>query len=95
MLEVKNIQASIDGKVILKDINLVVNPGELHVIMGPNGSGKSTLSDSIVGRSDITLDSGSIEFQKQDLAELKIDERARLGIFKSFLSPGWLRAQSQ
>ena len=87
MLEIKNLQASINEKEILKGLNLIVNPGEVHAIMGPNGSGKSTLANVITGRDAYDITDGSIDFLNQDLLELAPDERARLGIFLAFQYP--------
>lgn len=87
MLKINNLQAGIEGKEILKGINLEVNPGEVHAIMGPNGSGKSTLSSVIAGREDYEVSGGSIDFEGEDLLDLGADERAHQGIFLSFQYP--------
>ena len=87
MLTVKDLHASVEEKEILKGINLQVNPGEVHAIMGPNGSGKSTLSTVIAGHEDYEVESGSINFNGEDLAELDAEERAHKGIFLSFQYP--------
>ena len=87
MLTVKDLHASVEEKEILKGINLQVNPGEVHAIMGPNGSGKSTLSTVIAGHEDYEVESGSINFDGEDLAELDAEERAHKGIFLSFQYP--------
>ena len=70
MLNIKNLHASIEEKPILKGINLVVNPGEVHAIMGPNGSGKSTLASILAGREEYTVNEGTIEFNGKDLLEM-------------------------
>ena len=87
MLKIDQLKASIEGKEILKGINLEVNPGEVHAIMGPNGSGKSTLSNVIAGRDDYEVTGGSILFEKEDLMDLEPEERAHLGVFLSFQYP--------
>ncbi len=87
MLKVKNLKASIEGKEILKGINLEVNPGEVHAIMGPNGSGKSTLSAVLAGREEYTVDGGSVDFLGNDLFEFSPEERAREGLFLAFQYP--------
>lgn len=87
MLKVTNLHASIDGKEILKGINLEVKPGEIHAIMGPNGSGKSTLTNVISGRDGYEVTEGSIEYLGKDLLELEAEERACEGIFLAFQYP--------
>jgi len=87
MLKINNLQAGIEGKAILKGIDLEVKPGEVHAIMGPNGSGKSTLSSVIAGREDYEVSGGSIDFEGEDLLDLEADERAHKGIFLSFQYP--------
>ena len=87
MLEVKNLHAEVDGKPILKGLNLNVNPGEVHAIMGPNGSGKSTLSNVIAGRPGYEVTEGSVTYQGQDLLELEPEERAGEGVFLAFQYP--------
>tara|TARA_B100000408_G_scaffold25944_1_gene18871 strand:- start:1033 stop:1785 length:753 start_codon:yes stop_codon:yes gene_type:complete len=87
MLKIKNLHASIEGKEILKGIDLEINPGEVHAIMGPNGSGKSTLSSVIAGREEYEMTDGEIIFENEDLAELDPEERAHKGIFLSFQYP--------
>ncbi len=87
MLEINNLHASVDGKQILKGIDLNVSPGEVHAIMGPNGSGKSTLSTVIAGHEDFEIDKGEILFQDEDLVDFNTEERAHKGIFLSFQYP--------
>ena len=87
MLEIKNLHASVDGKEILKGINLKVNAGEVHAIMGPNGSGKSTLAEVIAGQEEFEVGEGSILLEGEDLEELSPEERAHKGVFLSFQYP--------
>ena len=87
MLIIKDLQASIEEKQILKGINLTVKPGEVHAIMGPNGSGKSTLSAVLTGNPAYTVDGGSVEFYGKDLLALKPEDRAHEGLFLSFQYP--------
>ncbi|MFZ9597625.1 MAG: Fe-S cluster assembly ATPase SufC [Schleiferiaceae bacterium] len=87
MLEIKNLHASIGDKEILRGVNLVVKPGEVHAIMGPNGSGKSTLSSVIAGREDYEVTSGDILWDGQSILELAPEERAHMGLFLSFQYP--------
>ena len=87
MLIIKNLHASIDGKEILKGINLEVKAGEVHAIMGPNGSGKSTLSAVIAGRSEYEVTEGEVIFNGKNLLELSPEDRAREGIFLAFQYP--------
>lgn len=87
MLEIKELRASIEGKEILKGINLNIAPGEVHAIMGPNGSGKSTLASVLAGREEFEVTGGSITYKGIDLLELAPEERARKGIFLAFQYP--------
>ena len=87
MLIIKNIHASVDGKEILKGINLSIKPGELHAIMGRNGSGKSTLANIITGRDNFVVTKGSITYNGNSLLEMSIEDRALAGIFMSFQYP--------
>jgi len=87
MLEIENLHVSVNGKEILKGIDLSIRAGEVHAIMGPNGSGKSTLSYVLSGRDGYEVTEGSIRFKGRDLAELNVDERAAAGIFLAFQYP--------
>ena len=87
MLRIKNLKARVDDKMILNGINLEVNKGEVHAIMGPNGSGKSTLAQVLAGRDIYEVTEGEVEYQGEDLLELKPEERAREGIFMAFQYP--------
>ncbi|MEL0186014.1 MAG: Fe-S cluster assembly ATPase SufC [Flavobacteriaceae bacterium] len=87
MLEIKDLHVSIDGKEILKGLNLGVKPGEIHAIMGPNGSGKSTLSSVIAGNEDYEVTKGSIFYKDENIEDLSAEERANRGIFMSFQYP--------
>ena len=87
MLKIKNLHAGIDGKEILKGINLTIQPGELHAIMGRNGSGKSTLANVITGRDNYEVIKGSILFNNIDLLGMSPEDRALSGIFMSFQYP--------
>ncbi|MCR4335768.1 MAG: Fe-S cluster assembly ATPase SufC [archaeon] len=86
-LKIENLHANIGTKEILKGINLSVSQGEVHAIMGPNGSGKSTLSNVIMGNPKYKVSKGKISFNKKNLAELRPDEIAKLGLFLSFQYP--------
>ena len=87
MLKIKNLSAKVDGKTILKGINLEVKPGEVHAIMGPNGSGKSTLASVIAGHEDYEVIKGSMSYQGEDLSEMDPESRSHKGIFLSFQYP--------
>ena len=87
MITIKNLHASIEGKAILKGLNLTVNAGEVHAIMGPNGAGKSTLASILAGREEYEITAGEIDFNGEDLLDLSIEERAREGLFLAFQYP--------
>jgi len=87
MITIKNLHASIDGKEILKGLNLTVNAGEVHAIMGPNGAGKSTLASVLAGREDYEITEGSVDFDGEDLLDMDTEERAREGLFLAFQYP--------
>lgn len=87
MLKIKDLYASVEGKQILRGLSLDVKPGEVHAIMGPNGSGKSTLAQVLAGREDYVIDSGSVEWEGEDLLEMAIEDRARSGLFMAFQYP--------
>ncbi len=87
LLEIKDLHAGIEGREILKGLNLTVNAGEVHAIMGPNGSGKSTLSKVLAGHPTYEVLSGEVIYEGKNLLELEPDERAREGIFLAFQYP--------
>ena len=87
MLEIKDLHAAINGKEILKGINLTIKPGEVHAIMGPNGSGKSTLSNVLVGHPAYEVTKGSVTFGGKDLLTLSPEDRSHEGLFLSFQYP--------
>ncbi|MGO1585983.1 Fe-S cluster assembly ATPase SufC [Mesonia sp.] len=87
MLKIKNLHASVEGKEILKGINLEINAGEVHAIMGPNGSGKSTLASVIAGKEEYEQTDGEILLENEEISELEADERAHKGVFMSFQYP--------
>ena len=82
ILEIENLHAGVEGKQILKGINLVLRLGEVHAIMGPNGSGKSTLAQILAGREGYDVTAGKVLFKGQDLLEMAPEERARAGLFR-------------
>lgn len=87
MLKIENLDVKIENKHILKDLNLTINEGEVHVIMGTNGAGKSTLVKTISDHYECTVTNGSIDYKNQNLLELDVNERANEGIFLSFQNP--------
>jgi len=87
LLEIKNLQASVDGRDILKGLDLTVTKGEVHAIMGPNGSGKSTLAHVLAGKPGYEVTGGSVTFEGADLLSLQPDERAARGMFLAFQYP--------
>ena len=87
MLEIKNLHASVEGKPILRGVDLTIGDGEVHVLMGPNGSGKSTLSHVLVGNPKYEVTEGTVTFNGKDLLALPPEDRAREGIFLSFQQP--------
>ncbi len=86
-LVIKDLHVSIEGKEILKGVNLVVKKGEVCALMGPNGSGKSTLAYTLMGHPKYTVDKGEVWYKGQNVLELAVDERAKLGLFLSFQYP--------
>lgn len=87
MITIKNLHASINGKEILKGLNLEVKAGEVHAIMGPNGAGKSTLASVLAGREDYEITEGEVDFDGTDLLEMSPEDRAREGLFLAFQYP--------
>jgi Fe-S cluster assembly ATP-binding protein len=87
MLKITNLHANIDGKEILKGLNLEVKAGEVHAIMGPNGAGKSTLASVLAGREEYEVTDGSVDFDGKDLLDLATEDRAREGLFLAFQYP--------
>src|SRR5215471_8962589 len=87
ILEIRNLSAGVEGKQILKGIDLSISPGEVHAVMGPNGSGKSTLAAILAGREGYDITSGEVVYNGKDLLDLEPDERAREGVFLAFQYP--------
>lgn len=87
MIEIKNLWATIEGKPLLRGVNLKVNPGEIHAIMGPNGAGKSTLAKVLAGHPAYEVTGGEVWYKGQNLLELEPEERAHQGVFISFQYP--------
>jgi Fe-S cluster assembly ATP-binding protein len=86
-LEIQNLHVSVEGKEILKGVDLAVDRGQIHALMGPNGSGKSTLANTIMGHPGFEITEGRILFRGSDVTEMEADERARLGLFMAFQYP--------
>lgn len=86
-LEIKNLHVSIDGKEILKGLDLTIEQGEVHAIMGPNGTGKSTLAYTLMGHPNYTVTEGEVWFKGKNILEMEADERSRAGIFLAFQYP--------
>ena len=86
-LVIKDLHVAIDGKEILKGVNLTINTNEVHAIMGPNGTGKSTLASAIMGHPKYEVTSGSIELDGEDVLEMEVDERAKAGLFLAMQYP--------
>ncbi len=87
ILEIKNLNVAVEGKQIIKNLNLTIKRGEIHALMGPNGSGKSTLAYAIMGHPKYEITSGQVLFNGQDVTEMKIYERAKLGLFTGLQYP--------
>ena len=87
ILDIKHLSVSVDGNKILNGVNLVVSPGEVHVLMGPNGSGKSTLANVLVGNPNYSITDGNITYGQQELLGMRPEERARSGIFLALQYP--------
>ena len=87
MLTIKNLHASVDGKEILRGIDMTVNPGEVNAIIGPNGAGKSTLSNVLAGRDGYEITQGEVIYKGENLLELEPEERAQRGVFLAFQYP--------
>jgi Fe-S cluster assembly ATP-binding protein len=87
ILEIKDLHAGVEGKQILKGINLTINPGEVHAVMGPNGSGKSTLAAILAGRDGYDVTAGQVLYKGTDLLDLDPEDRAREGVFLAFQYP--------
>lgn len=91
MLRIEDLTVSVEGKEILHNLDLTIEPGEIHVLFGPNGSGKTTLLATIIGFPKYKVEKGRIYFQRQDITNLPLDARARLGIGLSFQRPPTIR----
>ena len=87
MLKIKNLHVSVKGKQILKGVDLIVRPGEVHALMGPNGSGKSTLAYTLMGHPNYTIDKGQLTIDKRSVVKMTPDQRARAGLFLAFQYP--------
>jgi Fe-S cluster assembly ATP-binding protein len=91
MLEIRDLRATVEGREILRGVDLVVNAGEVHAIMGPNGSGKSTLASVLAGHPAYTVTGGSVRYEGQDLLDMEPEERAQAGVFLAFQYPVAIR----
>ena len=87
LLKIENLHVSVEGKDILKGLNLDVKPGELHVIMGPNGTGKSTLANVLIGKEGYNISEGAVDYKGKPLLDMETEQRANEGIFLSFQYP--------
>jgi Fe-S cluster assembly ATP-binding protein len=87
ILEIRNLTAGVEGRQILKGINLTINAGEVHAVMGPNGSGKSTLAAVLAGREGYDISGGEVRYLDKDLLDMDPEERAREGVFLAFQYP--------
>lgn len=87
LLALKDLHASVEGREVVRGVDLAVNPGEVHALMGPNGSGKSSLALTLLGHPNYAVTAGSIRFNGHNITTLKPDERARLGLFLTFQHP--------
>ena len=87
MLKIENLVVEVEGKAILRGIDLTLEPGQVHAIMGPNGSGKSTLAHVLVGRDGYQVTEGRVLFEGQDLLDMSPEKRARAGVFLAFQYP--------
>ncbi|HEY5670550.1 MAG TPA: ATP-binding cassette domain-containing protein, partial [Anaerolineales bacterium] len=86
-LSIRNVHVSIDGKEILKGVDLTIRQGEIHALMGPNGTGKSTLAYALMGHPSYVITDGEVWFKGQNILELEPDQRSHLGIFLAFQYP--------
>lgn len=87
IIKIENLQSQVEGKAILKGIDLTINKGEIHVVMGPNGAGKSTLANVLMGHPSYDVTEGAVTFMGKDLLEMSVDKRAKAGLFLSFQYP--------
>jgi len=87
LIKIDQLKATVEGQEILKGIDLSINKGEIHVIMGPNGAGKSTLANVLMGHPAYDVTGGTVDFEGKDLLDMKVDERAKAGLFLSFQYP--------